>query len=328
MEPAGVCDTISVPGELSCLLTNPLAPGANATIFLTATAATAGLITTNQAVVVSATTDPNFLDNIATEETMVLAQAACAAPTVSGPTVYPGGAQGFFPTAGDVNDHDGADDLILAGGSASDVILLRSNGAGAFLAPVPIPINTVTGSLSATLADLNNDQKLDLIVTDSPTRTVAVALGNATGNFFHSFTSAPLTNQPGRIQTGDFNEDGNVDLLIQHSPNVVMLLGTGLGSFGAPITTSIPGSSAVFVGHFSPDSHLDVLAGTTAAAISSSSPETDRAASRLGFRSPPAPPRASPPSATSMATGARMPCSPTNWCWGMSPSYSETRPAS
>ena len=89
-----------------------------------------------------------------------------------------------------------------------------------------------------------------------------VALGDGTGAFTRAFTSTALTNQPGRIQTGDFNEDGNVDLLIQHSPNIVMLLGDGIGGFGAPITTSIPGSSTVFVGHFSPDSHLDVLAGS------------------------------------------------------------------
>ena len=60
---------------------------------------------------------------------MVLAQASCAAPTVSGPTLYASGVPVFTPTAGDVN-HDGADDLILTGFPGPNVILLRSNGAG------------------------------------------------------------------------------------------------------------------------------------------------------------------------------------------------------
>ena len=151
MEPPGVCDT-SIPGQVTCVLTNPLASGANATIFLTATAATAGLIT-NEAIVVSAQTDPNFLNNFATEQTMVLAQASCAAPTVSGPTLYASGVPVFTPTAGDVN-HDGADDLILTGFPGPNVILLRSNGAGGFLAPVFVPIDTLTGPGSVAIVDV------------------------------------------------------------------------------------------------------------------------------------------------------------------------------
>ena len=78
MEPAGTCDT-SVPGQVTCVLTSPLDAGANATIFLTATAANAGLMV-NQAIVVSAQTDPNFLNNFATEETMVMARKFAAGP--------------------------------------------------------------------------------------------------------------------------------------------------------------------------------------------------------------------------------------------------------
>src|SRR4029079_12697568 len=57
-------------------------------------------------------------------------------------------------------------------------------------------------------------------------------------------------------------EDGHLDLVVVHSPNVVMLFGDGTGSFGAPPPTSVPGTLGVVVGHFSPDHHLDILIGS------------------------------------------------------------------
>ena len=44
-----------------------------------------------------------------------------------------------------------------------------------------------------------------------------------------------------------------------------MFLGNGTGGFGAPTTTSIPdiASAGLFVGHFTPDNHIDVVIGST-----------------------------------------------------------------
>ena len=102
--------TCGIEGESVSCKVGGIAASETATITLTVTAATAGL-NTNIAAVSGDQDDPDTLNNIATETTMVQALAACAAPTVSGPTVYPAGATGFTLAAGDVNK-DGATDLV------------------------------------------------------------------------------------------------------------------------------------------------------------------------------------------------------------------------
>ena len=131
------------------------------------------------------------------------------------------------------------------------------------LAPRPVDgCRPLSGAGSSTIADVNHDDNPDLVVGNSQTLTITTALGDGVGGFTHAFTSAALASQPGQILTGDFNEDGHVDLVIEHSPTLVMLFGDGTGGFGSPVATTIPGTLGVFVGHFSPDNHLDVVVGS------------------------------------------------------------------
>ena len=251
-----------IEGESVSCNVGAMAASETVTITLTVSAGTAGL-NTNIAEVSADQDDPDTLNNIAIQTTMVQAFAACAAPTVSGPTVYPAGATGFSLAAGDVNK-DGATDLVALDGSASTVSLLLSNGAGGFSAPTPVTVaGPASGAGSATIVDVNHDGNPDLVVGNSQALTITTALGDGVGGFAHTFTSAALPSQPGQIQTGDFNEDGHVDLVVQHSPNLVMLSGDGTGAFGSPVATTIAGTLGWFVGHFSPDNHLDIVIGSS-----------------------------------------------------------------
>jgi VCBS repeat protein/K319-like protein len=84
-------------------------------------------------------------------------------------------------------------------------------------------------------------------------------------------TSAPAVNVSrnpalwGAIWPGDFNGDGKTDLLATDSslagnPAVLMVaLGNGAGSFGAPLKSTVRGG-ALAVGHFNGDSRLDAIA--------------------------------------------------------------------
>jgi hypothetical protein len=98
----------------------------------------------------------------------------------------------------------------------------------------------ITGSNAAGVvaADFNNDGYLDLAVTDT-TGTVQIYLGNGNGTFITG-TSLSLYAGGGTgaalpIATGDFNGDGNADLVVGGS---AILLGNGDGTF--KVGTSAP----------------------------------------------------------------------------------------
>lgn len=86
------------------------------------------------------------------------------------------------------------------------------------------------------IADLNNDGRLDLAI-GAGNGMVAVALGNGDGSFqpFTSFTPTGDGSTPGLTlasAAADFDNDGNVDLVLYAGNSVVILPGRGDGSFG------------------------------------------------------------------------------------------------
>ena len=144
--------------QVTCNLGNvPL--GQNAIITLTVIASTAGLIT-NSAAVDIAQVDQTATNDTDSEQTLVQATAACGAPTVSGPTLYPAGLAGFLVTAGDVNK-DGAADLIASTGNSSTVNLMLSNGAGGFptSTPVTVAADANSGAFRVAIVDVNHDTR-------------------------------------------------------------------------------------------------------------------------------------------------------------------------
>lgn len=88
------------------------------------------------------------------------------------------------------------------------------------------------------LADVNNDGKLDCLVSDLNTNTVRVFIGNGTAT---STFAAPLDppvavgSNPQQLALGDWNGDGNLDMVVTNrsSHNVSVVLGNGDGTFGA-----------------------------------------------------------------------------------------------
>jgi FG-GAP-like repeat len=90
------------------------------------------------------------------------------------------------------------------------------------------------------LADLNKDDRLDLIVA-SEARTVTVIPGDKTDVPFRAATGRTLTlaESPGEMVLGDVNGDNRIDLALNShdSYNVTLLLGDGNGGF-APAPNS------------------------------------------------------------------------------------------
>ena len=158
----------------------------------------------------------------------------------------------FYGAAGDLNG-DGKTDLVIAypgdspcGGStyASGYFVMLGNGDGTFQTPAFYPAGVQL--YSATLADVNVDGNLDLLLNDLPpagtgTYQITLQLGNGDGTFGAS--SPVLENYVVTdIQAADINQDGKPDLVLAaeelsgsdfSTGGIIIMDGNGDGTFGA-----------------------------------------------------------------------------------------------
>lgn len=211
---------------------------------------------------------------------LLTAGAASAQVTFAPYTNYgvsPSGPRTAVTTAvGDFNG-DGRVDIAAGfnstnGTSPAQVGVLLGTGGGAFGAPtVYMPGATcwLHNIAEIQAADFNNDGKLDLVMTEGGSGNgcfgdkVTVQLGNGAGAFASPGLVFSTGSSDGHLATGDFNEDGRLDLAIAGRDNFAMFihLGNGNGTFGA--ATTIPGyyADAPFVARdLNGDGHTDLAA--------------------------------------------------------------------
>lgn len=142
---------------------------------------------------------------------------------------------------GDLNA-DGKQDLALvntAVTSSGSVSILLGDGSGAFGAPTTYP--TGTSSLFGALANINGDNKLDLVVANLNSFNVSILLNNGDGTF-GAATNIALGYNVQSVVTGDLNNDSKTDIVAlgsQPQGRMSILLGNGDGTFGAPTTSVI-----------------------------------------------------------------------------------------
>jgi len=96
------------------------------------------------------------------------------------------------------------------------------------------------------VADFDNDGDLDLAIANSQAspRSVAVWLNDGAGSFTDAGEFGPLNGGPEDIDAGDFNGDGNLDVVTTNgnqNDGVDVLFGNGDGSFQAPTQVIVPG---------------------------------------------------------------------------------------
>ncbi|HEU5179219.1 MAG TPA: FG-GAP-like repeat-containing protein [Candidatus Polarisedimenticolia bacterium] len=179
---------------------------------------------------------------------------------------------------GDFNG-DGIADLVCAGGGEFPVLtVLRGNGDGTFQTLsdyLPLPAD----STDLVVTDLNNDHKQDVVVLGM-WGTIARFFGNGDGTFAPApvYSLFSFLYVATSMTTGDFNRDGQADLVIgtrqedypqSQFGRVSILLGDGTGNFpatGGPSTRS--GVMDVETADLNRDNRLDLVASDASGHLS------------------------------------------------------------
>jgi FG-GAP-like repeat/FG-GAP repeat len=162
---------------------------------------------------------------------------------------------------------DGKPDLAVT--TTVNVTIFLGKGDGTFNTPVNYPDDAAPSAIA--ISDFNHDGNLDLAVSNENENgnNVSILLGNGNGTF-QAAVNYPAGFGPASIAVGDFNGDGNPDLVVANASSadngaggttISVLLGNGNGTFQAPVSY-LSGSEpiGVAVGDFNSDGKLDIVA--------------------------------------------------------------------
>ena len=160
----------------------------------------------------------------------------------------------------DINN-DGRLDIVAGLSNGIDqgrVAILLGSGTGIFVHAPQSPITTLShNSAAVVVGDFDKDGDQDFAV---PGRLVGVDIWlGFREDFLPVFGPGPTVvtgNSPNSLTVADFNGDSNLDLLADDR----VLLGTGPGSFSAPIVSSFAENSlSALAGDVNNDTHVDVV---------------------------------------------------------------------
>ncbi len=195
-------------------------------------------------------------------------------------------------------DNDGYLDILITGNSVSGPIskIYRNNKNGTF-EEQPISLPGISGS-SAAWGDYDNDGNLDIVLTgnleDVPVSKIFRNNGN---NTFEEQTFDNLTGVSGQVAWGDYDNDGDLDLLLTgydgNGPITKIYRNNNITSNNPPTAPSnlqalINGNDVTFSWNKSTDNetpqnglHYNLVIGTTPNGVNTLSPMSDR---ETGFR--------------------------------------------
>jgi hypothetical protein len=159
----------------------------------------------------------------------------------------------------DVNG-DGNLDLISwnSYSTSANVGVALGNGDGTFATAKTYTVGSDVGAVA--IADLNGDNKLDIVAISSA--GISVLLGNGDGTFRSGQTFSPTPGvDGGTLVLADVNDDGNPDLIVSTTSGLSVFLANGNGTFATTASwkwTSSEPITAVQAIDVNADGHLDL----------------------------------------------------------------------
>ncbi len=166
-------------------------------------------------------------------------------------------------------DNDGVLDLITAGyGAYNQQVTLRLGKADGTFGDSSTTAISSFYLRDMKIGDLNGDGILDLVTSEGDYGgggNVLVRLGRGDGSFGTESSFAMTDGSIGRIQLGDLNGDGKLDIVAVGNGSAgsvaVVRLGQGTGSFGSAVSyTSY--ETNLQLADLNGDGFLDIVAGT------------------------------------------------------------------
>ena len=165
-------------------------------------------------------------------------------------------------------DGDADLDLVAASFGSNNLSRLLNNGSGVFGAATSFDSGG-NGEYPLAAGDMDNDGLTDLVVGTRNDQQVHVLRNNGNGTFTRVF-NGPVGGLTWMIAVGDVDNDGNLDVssVNGQSNSAAILLGTGTGALGAPVSTGNLGGTliATDLGDLDGDGDLDWVISSYSAA--------------------------------------------------------------
>ena len=158
---------------------------------------------------------------------------------------------------------DGAPDLLVATGS--DLIILAGDGRGAFEARRSVPAGE--NPVDIAIADFDQDGRADIALANHDTEYLTLLLGSGDGDFEPAPWSPlriDVSPHPHAVLARDVNEDGRIDLVVDHrrGEGLLVLEGQGDGTFSSSGVIAVGGDPyrGMWLDDVNADGHVDVIA--------------------------------------------------------------------
>ncbi|CAF0972995.1 unnamed protein product [Adineta steineri] len=161
-------------------------------------------------------------------------------------------------------DNDTSLDIVTANYGTDSISIFYGSGDGTFSYTITYPMGYDSSPFSVIGADFNNDNYLDLAITNYGTNNIAILIGNGNRTFLYQQTfSTGINSHPYSLIVGHFNDDSLLDIAVANygANNVGVFLGNINGIFTSQTTYSLNTSSpySIGLGNFNRDNRVDLV---------------------------------------------------------------------